>query len=76
MFIVKKNQTKEEIVDFLLKNYSITQIVEELAEFIMNYSQPTPKIVISQEDFDAHFRIRGTREDGEKENRGRKPKEQ
>lgn len=69
--------TKEDLQKQLL-NYPMSEIVETCAALLMETGiQSTPtKITITQEQFDAHFRIAGLKEDGTKETRGRKPKQQ
>ena len=65
----------EQLADYLLKTYPVYEIALSLAETI-NYEAPKP-ITISQEEFERHFRIRGTRDvDGNmvKETRGRPSK--
>ena len=59
----------EELANYLLRNYTIFEIALSLAETI-EYEAPKP-IVISEEEFFAHFRIRGKRNTGEEERRGR-----
>lgn len=79
MLLIKKNlQTKEEIVRYILDNYSAKQLVEELAERIMNEPKTT-KITLSQEEYDTVvnlFRVRGVTSDGTAETRGRKKREE
>ena len=59
----------EKLADYLLKNYPVYEIALSLAETI-NYEEPKP-IVITREEFSKHFRIRGVRDNGEAELRGR-----
>ena len=62
----------EQLADYLLRNFPVTEIALSLAETIQ-YQAPKP-ITISQSEFEEHFRIRGTRDvDGNtvKEYRGR-----
>lgn len=53
----------------------IGQIIELCASLLVEQEQPE-KIVITQEQFNALFKIRGLNADGERERRGRKPKNQ
>ena len=57
------------LAEYLLKTYPVYEIARSLAETIQ-YTEPKP-IVISEEEFRTHFRIRGTRNSGEEERRGR-----
>ena len=59
----------EQLADYLLKTYPVYEIALSLAETI-NYEEPKP-IVITREEFSKHFRIRGVRDNGEAELRGR-----
>ena len=61
------------LADYLLKNYPVYEIAMSLAETI-NYTEPKP-IVISEEEFRTHFRIRGVKDSGEAELRGRPRKD-
>ena len=61
--------TLDQLAEYLLKNFPVYEIARSLAETI-EYNEPKP-IVISQEEFSQHFRIRGVRADGELELRGR-----
>lgn len=65
-----------EFADYLLKNHNAYEIALAFAEAAWIEVNVKP-ITITQEEFDAHFRIRGQRMvDGNYtvENRGRKPK--
>lgn len=64
--------SKEELANYLLKTFPVYEIALALAETI-NYEEPKP-ITITQEEFSRHFRIRGIKENGEIELRGRKSK--
>lgn len=69
--------TEEELKHQLMLNYSIADIVETGAHLLMvTYMNSTPKISISQEEFESHFRIIGVKSDGSIERRGRKRKGQ
>ena len=63
----------ERLADYLMKNYPVYEIALALAETI-NYNEPKP-IAISREEFEAHFRIRGVKDNGEAELRGRPRKD-
>lgn len=63
---------QNEVVRYLLKNYSSWDIVTALTEMIMADIQQPTKITITKEDFFAHFKIRGFKADGSIENRGKK----
>lgn len=65
---------KRELVNELLRNNTVMELAEKLAEYIVTYDEPRP-IVVSQEEYDrivALFKIRGLRPDGTVENRGKK----
>ena len=62
--------TKEQLANYLLKTFPVYEIALALAETI-NFEEPKP-ITITQEEFEAHFRIRGIKPDGTPENRGRR----
>lgn len=74
---VKSGQmTKRELVQDLLRQNTIMEMAERLADYIINEDESSP-IVVSQEEFDritSLFRIRGMRVDGTFENRGKKIK--
>lgn len=61
--------TLQQLADYLLRTYPVYEIALSLAETI-NYTEPKP-IVISEEEFRTHFRIRGIKENGQAELRGR-----
>lgn len=66
--------TQPELAKFLLSKYPVTQLADALADYMLE-NQYTKPIVISEEAFNAHFRIQGYRfENGQwvKETRGRK----
>ncbi len=63
----------ERLADYLMKNYPVYEIALSLAETI-HYTEPKP-IVISEEEFRTHFRIRGVKDSGEAELRGRPRKD-
>ena len=74
---VKSGQfTKRELVQDLLRQNTIMEMAERLADYIINEDESSP-IVVSQQEFDkitSLFRIRGMRVDGTYENRGKKIK--
>lgn len=62
-----------ELERWLINNVPVSQMAHELADFILENRANKP-IVLTQEEFEAHFRIRGYRfVEGrwEKETRGR-----
>lgn len=69
-------------VDELLAKYPVKEIVSDLMEIIKNSKEmaeltaPTkqPKILVTQEQFQEFFRIKGLTADGQVSHRGRKPK--
>lgn len=62
---------KKDIVHYLLKNYSVLDIAEDLADSLMNTTTVSP-ITITADEFFAHFKIRGYKMTGEPELRGSK----
>lgn len=63
--------TKEDLADYLLKTFPAKDIALSLVNTLDYDYKP---IAISLEDFNNHFRIKGTKSTGEEERRGRKPK--
>lgn len=67
---------EDDIKDYLMVNYNMSQIVDTCAELLIRYTfSVNSRIAISQEDFDNHFRIIGVKADGTLETRGRRKKE-
>lgn len=62
---------KKDVVHYLLKNYSVLDLAEDIADSIMNATTISP-ITITAEEFLAHFKIRGYKMTGEPELRGSK----
>lgn len=65
----------EEATHYLMNNYPVTQIAESLADLLLSDYQPVKPIIISEEDFAQHFRIKGITADNQVERRGRPKKE-
>ena len=65
--------TLDKLTEYLIRNFSIYDIAHSLAETI-DYEEPKP-IVLTKEEFEAHFRIRGIKPDGTPELRGRRTKD-
>lgn len=61
--------TLEQLANYMLRNFPVYDIALSLAETI-NFEVYKP-ITISKEEFEQHFRIRGIRENGDAELRGR-----
>lgn len=61
-----------DVTRYLLKNYSSWEIAEALGEIIATNATAPARITISAEEFLAHFKVRGYKLDGTKENRGNK----
>ena len=73
--LIRQDVPIEDIIKYLAANLTSTELTEELASALkenrkLRDSIP-PMVRITQEDFNRHFRIIGTRPDGTKENRGR-----
>ena len=63
--------------NYLMNNYSINDIVASLAQALINQPEVT-RITVTQEEYNtliSLFRVRGVREDGTLEYRGRKRKD-
>ena len=66
--------TRTELQAIVMSN-PVGDIVTTCVELLIRFSfDRTPKIVITEEDFNNHFRLVGRSEDGGIETRGRKPK--
>lgn len=61
----------DEAAQYLMNNYPVTQISEALADLLLTDFQPIKPVIITEEEFNAHFRIRGTTTDNQVERRGR-----
>lgn len=70
-FINKRFASREAALEFI-DTLPIATLRYLLADYMM--SSATSKIVISEEDFNAHFRIRGKNAQGTSERRGRPKK--
>ena len=72
---VKSGQIdRRELVQDLLRQNSVFDLAERLADYTITYDEPKP-ITVSQEEYDritGLFKIRGYRVDGSVENRGKK----
>lgn len=65
---------KKQLVNDLLRNNNVMELAEKLADYVITYDEPRP-IVVSQEEYDrivGLFKIRGLRQDGSIETRGKK----
>lgn len=73
--LIRQDVPIEDIINYLAANLTSTELTEELAATLKEnrkLKESIPQVVrITQEDFNKHFRIIGTRPDGTKENRGR-----
>ena len=73
--LIRQDVPIEDIISYLAANLTTTELTEELATALKEnrkLKESIPAMVrITQEDFNKHFRIIGTRTDGTKENRGR-----
>lgn len=80
MLVIKDKQLEKEIKDgiaeqrditiYLMKNYTVYEIAEALAEVIMMNPNGDSRITLTADEFFAHFKIRGYRPDGTIERRG------
>ena len=75
---LKAIKAGEITVDELLNNYPVKALVSDLIEIVANKTATEPvvvdRIVITQEQFDTYFRIKGFDVNGAPSTRGRKPK--
>lgn len=66
------------LANHLMRHYSVYELATSLAEMIIAEQENAPtKITISQAEYEqlmSIFRIRGIKDTGEKETRGRRPK--
>ena len=61
-------------VDELLEKYPLKSLISDLIELVKEQPSVAPKVVITQEQFNNHFRIVGVNPDGTQQKRGRKKK--
>lgn len=69
--------TREEVVNELINTYSIKAIVEDYVTMVMETPGDNVKITVSQEEYESIvslFKIRGKKQCGDIETRGRKKK--
>ena len=59
--------SRKELADYLIRTFPASEIALALVETLDFDIKP---IAITQEEFNIHFRIKGTRADGTPENRG------
>ncbi len=74
MNISRKFRDREEVMEYL-QSLTMSSLMSLAADAIMEAQGMAGKIIISEEQFNAFFRIRGFKENGEKETRGRSRKE-
>lgn len=69
--------TLDELANYLLDSYPVKQIALSLAELLVDTPDISPITVTEQEmnKIKAMFKVRGLREDGTEERRGRKRKD-
>ena len=74
--MAKKFSNREEVLEYL-NSLPMQQVINVAADAIMqNQNNSFQKIVLTQDQFQQFFRIRGINENGEVETRGRKRLEQ
>lgn len=67
----RKFENKQEVIEYL-QALPFGSIIDIAADAIMELqTKNTQKIIISEEQFNSFFRVKGYKENGEKENRGR-----
>lgn len=64
MIKLKKGLTENEMRAEIYK-YPLNEIVDTLLDYMMNEPEDVNKIIITQEQFDKYFKIRGLRVDGD-----------
>lgn len=67
-----KGLDRQAVAKFLLEHYPITDIAETAAYYLDRQDE---KITITRKQFMHYFKIKGLRDDGTAENRGRPAKE-
>lgn len=69
---IREAAGKEEVIDYLTKTLTSPELAEQLVLSIAKLQEleNRPVVRISQEEFDANFRIIGLKKDGTPENRG------
>lgn len=69
--MAKKFTSKQEVIEYL-QTLPFNALIDTAADAILELQTRTcSKIIISEEQFNAYFRVKGFKENGEKENRGR-----
>ena len=73
--MAKRYNNREEAMEFL-KSLPVNALIEYAADLMMATQMNSfcQKITLTEEQFKEHFRIRGVNDNGERETRGRKPK--
>lgn len=71
--MAKRFESKEEALEYI-KTLSMAEIVDLAASALLE-NTAAGKIIITQEQFQNYFKIRGLNANGEPETRGRRPKE-
>lgn len=74
MTFTKKFRGRQEVLEYL-QTLTMSSLMAIAADAILEVQGTTNKIVITEEQFNAFFRIRGYKENGEKETRGRMKKD-
>lgn len=69
-------RTGQITTDQLLEIYPVKTLISDLIEIVKEKPVEAPKVVISQEQFEKHFRIAGIAADGTPQTRGRRKKQQ
>lgn len=76
MATLRKFKDREEIMDFL-QNLPMNMLMQVAADAIYDLQTRTAdKIILTEEQFNSFFRIRGYKENGERETRGRVKKDE
>jgi hypothetical protein len=65
------NLPQADLAEWLIRNYNVMDVAFTAACFLLE-SQQVEKVVLTQEQFVKFFKVRGLREDGMEETRGRR----
>ena len=76
--IKEKNVGLQELAEHLVRNNTVYDLAMRLAEYMLKDTPQQQKITVSEEEYGqilSLFKIRGVKDDGSAETRGRKKKE-
>lgn len=74
---IRRGELTRTELESIVMSYPMGDIITTCVELLIKDSfATTPKIVLTQREFNSHFRIIGMKDDGTTEKRGRPKKEQ